>query len=873
MPQCLSKRTPDARSRFGLLLLVVFLGTTTRLSTAQENKTSPTATSDTDASSPTPKPAEQPPQATPNAPAAGHSLHGEAFNEGPRQGAYLMGGTGRVKFPVTTQSPPAQLFFEQGVGQLHGFWYWEAERSFRQAATIDPSCAMAYWGMAMANTNNNDRALKFIREAAKRKDGASRRESLYIDALSAYYEDWDKSRTSAAPRNNATGEDNSKSASNQATKASPATKNRPAGRRGRGGGGNSQNDAEKQRKQAFVKKLEAIIHEFPDDIEAKAFLAYYLWTWKSTLPIHSHQAVDSILDLVFQAEPMHPAHHYRIHLWDDEKPQRALTSAARGGQSSPAIAHMWHMPGHTYSKLHRYGDAVYQQEASARVDHTYTMRDRVMPYQIHNYAHNNEWLARNLVYVGRLDDALTLAKNMIELPRHPKLNALSNSGSAAAYGRERLFDTLVLFELWNEYIRLAATTYLAPGDSESDQVKHVRWLGAAHLASGNQIQGADQLTALEARLGKIATERDEATKKAEESTRKQNKSDADVEKAKSDARRGFDNRTSAVEKAIAHLQGLQAAAAGDHRRAVELLEKAGDIRKTHLAHAYLRAGDKEKSERLAREALDASTNQVYPLATYVEVLHGIGKPDEAKKRFEQLRTLAGGSDLKAPIFDRLTKIASSLGFSSKWQLPPQEATDVGVRPALSTLGPFRWQPLPAETWSLPNAEGRFVSLGNYSGKPVVVIFYLGYGCLHCAEQLKAFAPLTKEYEAAGIQLVAISTDSVEELQKAVEAYEASGVRGQDTGGNGKPPTNASEKSGGFPFTLLSNSDLRTFKFYRSFDDFEARPLHGTFLIDKEGLVRWQDIGPDPFKDAAFLLKEAKRLLALPRPEGVTIASH
>ncbi|MED6326692.1 MAG: hypothetical protein VYE14_04955, partial [Verrucomicrobiota bacterium] len=80
----------------------------------------------------------------------GHSFHGEAFNEGPRQSAYLMKGMGRVRFPVTTDSQEAQLFFTQGVAQLHGFWYFEAERSFRQAAMLDPDCAMAYWGMAVA---------------------------------------------------------------------------------------------------------------------------------------------------------------------------------------------------------------------------------------------------------------------------------------------------------------------------------------------------------------------------------------------------------------------------------------------------------------------------------------------------------------------------------------------------------------------------------------------------------------------------------------------------------------------------------------------------------------------------------------------------
>src|SRR5689334_19737923 len=68
---------------------------------------------------------------------AGHSAHGEAFNEGPRQAAYLMEGMPDLDFPISTSSSVAQKFFNQGFGQLHGFWYFEAERSFRQVAMLD----------------------------------------------------------------------------------------------------------------------------------------------------------------------------------------------------------------------------------------------------------------------------------------------------------------------------------------------------------------------------------------------------------------------------------------------------------------------------------------------------------------------------------------------------------------------------------------------------------------------------------------------------------------------------------------------------------------------------------------------------------------
>jgi hypothetical protein len=99
---------------------------------------------------------------------------------------------------------------------------------------------------------------------------------------------------------------------------------------------------------------------------------------------------------------------------------------------------------------------------------------------------------------------------------------------------------------------------------------------------------------------------------------------------------------------------------------------------------------------------------------------------------------------------------------------------------------------------------------------------------------------TKEFQDAGISLVAISTDDDAGLAKSIENY----------------------KSGVFPFPLVSDPGLEVFKAYRTHDDFENRPLHGTFFIDGAGRVRWQDISFEPFRDARFLLNEARRLLAI-----------
>src|ERR1700761_3421343 len=73
------------------------------------------------------KPTASASEANPAIPAPGHSVHGEPFNEGPRHAAYSMGGMGKSHFPVTTGKPEAQAFVDQGVAQLHSFFYFEAE--------------------------------------------------------------------------------------------------------------------------------------------------------------------------------------------------------------------------------------------------------------------------------------------------------------------------------------------------------------------------------------------------------------------------------------------------------------------------------------------------------------------------------------------------------------------------------------------------------------------------------------------------------------------------------------------------------------------------------------------------------------------------
>jgi peroxiredoxin len=733
---------------------------------------------------------QDPPQ--PSSPAelrAGHSVHGEVFNEGPRQAARLIDGVGAVRFATTSSNEDAKKFVSQGVAQLHGFWYFESERSFRQAAMLDPDCAIAYWGMAMSNRGNLTRAKGFIAEAMKRREKAGRREKLLIEA----FERWANAKT-------------------------------------------EQEAERRQRANRYVSDLEDILLEFPDDLETRAFLCEYFWAGKREgLEMASNLAVDAMIQQVLDIEPLHPVHHYRIHLWDGRKPELALQSAALGGLSAPGIAHMWHMPGHIYSRLRRYHDAVWQQEASARVDHAQMMRDRLLPDQIHNFSHNNEWCIRNMVAIGRAEDAEALARNMLSLPRHPKYNDLGRGGSFR-YGRERLLEVLEAFERWDRLAALATAPGFEDSGNAEEDLRRDRATGSA-LAVLGDARATSIRERLQQQLTAEQAKRDKAAMEAEAKAREAKGDDKAIEKARKDAEQKFASIINRLEKALQEIDGRTAVAAGDFAKAAELLGKA-EIPAEQMAAVLLKAGRKDEAIKKIGDRVKSREGEVLPLAAQIEILNAAEQPDAAKAAFEALRKISSTIDLNVPAIQRLAPIAAAFGLPADWRLPAAAPADIGARPNLDSLGPFRWSPMAAPAWTLPDVEGKPKSLADFAGRPVVVVFYLGYGCLHCAEQLKAINQNIQGFRDAGLEVVAISTDKQENLKRALENLE-----------------------GGLPFPLAADPDMNVFRTYRCFDDFEKAALHGTFLIDAAGRVRWQDISHEPFMDVAFLLKESKRLLA------------
>ncbi len=705
--------------------------------------------------------AQNPKPAT-HSPTFGHSMQGEAFDDGPRRRGGLLPGRAKIQFPVTTRHKNVRPLVEQGIGLIHAYAYYEAERSFREAADLDPQCAIAFWGMALANTNNQSRGRSFLEKAVELKSKASEREQWHIDALAAR---WSKEGSDDQRRNNS------------------------------------------------LVILEKLVAKYPFDLEAKALL-HYRQSGRGNpeqriAAIRAARDVDQVFQEILSVDPEHPVHHYRIHLWDfDIARQYALDSAAHCGLSEPGIAHMWHMCGHTYSGLRRYTDAAWYQEASSRADHAHQLRARLLPDQIHNYAHNQQWLVETLVYTGRAADACAVARNLVELPRHPSYNRLGGGGSAEM-GRMRLLMALQTFELWPEAVASLRRGAFDDGGNTRLKTERLRLAAVAAVETGD-------LAAAKIHRAEL-----------ESLTRKDNGAPADAD-------------TNAVATALSEIDIRMALRSGNISAARDEL----DLGKIHdslmRARLELRAGRSENAQRFSKAAVESAPNQVAPLATRVEALVAAGDLAAARQAFTQLQTMAGNADLEAPPLRRITALAPGFGAPGDWRTPAPLPADAGPRPPLDSLGPLLWSPPNAPRGNVTTEKGKKVALAAVpdGAKANLVVFYLGAACQRCRKQLDTFAPLYTQFQQHGVNLLAVSSDERQ-------------IVGEAKLPDGRP----------YPFPLLADPDGKAFRSFGAWDDFENMALHGAYLIDKQGKLLWWDHGARPFEDAKFLLEEAKRLLA------------
>ena len=125
-----------------------------------------------------------------------------------------------------------------------------------------------------------------------------------------------------------------------------------------------------------------------------------------------------------------------------------------------------------------------------------------------------------------------------------------------------------------------------------------------------------------------------------------------------------------------------------------------------------------------------------------------------------------------------------------------------------------------------------MTLEEFKGKNVLLVFYLGGTCVHCLTQLKQIGEQKDEFGRLDTVLLAVSSDTPEVNAKSQE---------------------------GFAWRLLSDPALANTKRFKSYDDFEAMPIHSTLLIDRQGRIHWGRHGGDPFDDVKFLQAQLRRM--------------
>ena len=293
---------------------------------------------------------------------------------------------GILSSPITTKSPLAQRYFDQGLRLAYGFNHAEARRAFRTAQKYDPDCAMCAWGEALVLGPNINApmepeavapALAAVRKAQQNAASANTRELALIAALAERY--------SADPK------------------------------------------AERHALDiAYAEAMERIAARVPEDDDIQAFYAEALmdltpwdyWEGGGARPKGKTGEIVAALERVLARSPDHPgAIHYYIHLMEaSSAPERALSHARRLAAAMPGAGHLVHMPFHIYYRVGDYKAAVAANKAAVAIDEAYIAREKpVGIYPMAYYPHNVHSLMASAQMAGDGASAVAAAEKLARI--------------------------------------------------------------------------------------------------------------------------------------------------------------------------------------------------------------------------------------------------------------------------------------------------------------------------------------------------------------------------------------------------------------------------------------------------------------------------
>jgi tetratricopeptide (TPR) repeat protein len=374
--------------------------------------------------------------------------------------APLYDNLGSYHFAITTPSADAQKYFDQGFTLAYAFNHAEGIRAFRQAAALDPSCAMCYWGVAFALGPNINApiteeaardAFTAIEKARSLAAGASARERAYIDALARRYAEDPKAERAPLDR-------------------------------------------------AYADAMRELVQRFPDDLDAATLFAQSLmdtspwnyWNIDGTPRPFTNEVVAS-LESVLARKPDHMgAIHLYIHAVEaSPNPGRAQQYADRLPSLAPGAGHIVHMPAHIYLRTGRYADASAANLNARKADDAYFAGDRTsgnMMYEIAYYPHNIHFFVASASMEGRRADALKAADEVRARMPSDMLHDPAMGAMVQHMHLTPLF-TKVRFALWNDVLAEAAPPADLPYMSAIwHAARGLAQIGAGRLAEAEKEQ-------------------------------------------------------------------------------------------------------------------------------------------------------------------------------------------------------------------------------------------------------------------------------------------------------------------------------------------------------------------------------------------------
>ncbi len=324
---------------------------------------------------------------------------------------------------ISTKSPDAQKYFDQGMKLSYAFNHAEAIRAFQQAAALDPQCAMCYWGVAYAlgpniNAPITEDAAKAAWEAIGQARGAvssaNEKERAFIDALAKRYA------------------------------ADPKADRVPLDK-------------------AYAEAMRDLTKRYPDDLEAATLFAQSLmdtspwnyWDQEGKPRELTHDVIAALESVLMRQSDHMGAIHLYIHAVEaSPDPKRAEPYADKLAALVPGAGHLVHMPGHIYLRTGRYHDASVANDHAVKADEAYLKANRVagnMMYEVGYVPHNFHFFVTSASLEGRQADALKAAEQVRAKMHSDMLRDPSMGGMVQHMTLAPLY-TKVWFGLWDQVL-------------------------------------------------------------------------------------------------------------------------------------------------------------------------------------------------------------------------------------------------------------------------------------------------------------------------------------------------------------------------------------------------------------------------------------